>query len=99
MADIAFVPQSHVLQRDGRIPANNARQATQPLIGNRVPLMRHRRAAFLAFTEKFFDLENFGPLEMTKLRSPSIDARSNHGKCSHKLGMPIALHDLSRKCR
>src|SRR5262249_27748581 len=94
VADVAFVPQSDVLQGDDRIPANNARQAAQPFAGNRVALMWHRRTAFLAFAEEFFNLENLGPLEMTKLGGPSIDARSNHGKRSHKLGMPIALHDL-----
>src|SRR5262249_51653357 len=61
--------------------------------------MRHCGAALLAFTEKFFNFQNFGALEMAKFRSPAIDARCDHGESGHKFCVTVALHDLRRKRR
>ena len=88
------MPQRHVLQRNNRVSANDARQATQALVCNRIAFVRHRGAAFLAFAEKFFHFENFSALEVPKLGRPTIDTGRDHSERSHKFRMPIALHDL-----
>jgi hypothetical protein len=61
--------------------------------------VRHGRAAFLAFAEKFFYFEYFGPLEMPKFRRPAINTRRDERESGHKLCVPVALHDLRRKRR
>src|SRR5437870_12390338 len=97
MADVALVPKGDVLKRDDRVAANDARQPAQPLARDRVAFVRHGRAAFLAFAEIFFNLEDFGPLEVTKLRRPAIDARGDDGERAQKFGVAIALDDLGGK--
>src|ERR1051325_500139 len=97
MADVALVPEGDVLKGDNRIAADDAGEAAETLARDRVAFVRHGRTAFLAFAEIFFDLENFGALEVTKFRRPTIDARSDHGERAQKLGVTIALNNLSRK--
>src|SRR5947208_10106823 len=99
MTNVALVPESHVLQRNNRVTANDTRQTAQTLTRDRIAFMRHGGTAFLAFAKEFFHFEHFGTLEMPKFRSPTIDAGGNDGQCSHKFRMAIALHDLGRECR
>src|SRR5207245_273242 len=47
--------------------------------------------------EIFFNLENFGPLQVTKLRRPAINARGDDGERAQKFGVAIALDDLGGK--
>ena len=56
--------------------------------------MRHGRAPLLAFGEELLHLEHFGPLEVTKLRRPAIDARRDQRQRRAKLRVAIALDDL-----
>src|SRR5438067_8702507 len=98
MTDVALVPERHVLQRNNCVPANDARQTAQTLARDWIALVRHGRAAFLAFAKKFFDLQNFSALEMTKFCRPTIDTGGDDSERRHEFGMTITLHDLSREC-
>src|ERR1044071_2692153 len=95
MADVTLVPERDVLERNQRVAANNAGETAQPLARDRVALVRHGRAAFLAFAEIFFDLENFSALKMTKLGRPAINARGDDGERAEEFGVSIALDNLS----
>ncbi len=57
------------------VAADHTREAAEPLAGDRVALVRHRGAPFLAFAEKLLHLENLRALQMAKLRRPAVDAR------------------------
>src|SRR5438034_5625887 len=99
MTDIALVPERDVLQRHNSIAANDTGQAAQPLTGNGIALVGHRRTAFLPFSKKFFNFQHFSPLEMTEFGRPTIDAGSDHGERGHKFRVSVTLHDLGRKRR
>ena len=99
MADVALVPERDVLQRGDGIAANDPRETAQAFAGDRVALVRHRRTAFLPVAEKFFHFENFGPLQMTELGRPAIDARGDQRERGQKFRVPVALDDLGRKRR
>src|SRR5205809_449956 len=83
-ANVPLVPESHVLQRNNRVTANDTRQTAQSLTRDRIAFMRHGGTAFLAFAKEFFHFEHFGTLEMPKFRSPTIDARRDDSQRRHK---------------
>ena len=99
MADVAFVPERHVFQRDDSVAANHARQSAQSFASDRISLVRHGGASLLSFAKKFFHLQHFRALQMPELGRPTIDARRNQRERGQKFGVPIALHDLRRKRR
>src|SRR4029453_7509963 len=99
MTDIALMPKRDVFQRYKSIAANDTSQAAQPLTGNGIALVRHRRTAFLPFAKKFFHFQHFSPLEMTEFGRPTIDTGSDHRERGNKFRMPVTLHDLGRKDR
>src|SRR5256886_13301648 len=99
MTDIALMPERDVLQRHNSIAANYTGQAAQPLTGNGIALVWHRRTAFLPFAKKFFNFQHFSPLEMTEFGRPTIDAGGDHGQRGHKFRVSVTLHDLGRKRR
>src|SRR2546423_9327708 len=99
MTDVAFVPERHVLQTDERVPAEHARETTQPFARDRIPFVRHGRASFLPFTKKFFHFQNFGALQMPKFRRPPVDARRDQRQRSTEFGVPVPLDDLRRNLR
>src|SRR5438445_12446409 len=99
MTDIALMPERDVLQRHNSIAANYTGQAAQPLTGNGIALVWHRRTAFLPFAKKFFNFQHFSPLEMTEFVRPTIAAGSDHGQRGHKFRVTVTLHDLGRNRR
>src|SRR5450432_2337766 len=99
MADVAFVPERNIFQSGDGVSPNDPCQAAEAFGGDRVALVRHRGAAFLAGAEKFFDLEDFGPLQMAQLRRPAIDARGDERERGAKFRVAIALDDLGGKDR
>ena len=99
MADVAFVPERDIFQSGDGISPNDSSESAEALGGDRVALVRHGRAAFLAGAEKFLDLEHFGPLQMPKLRRPTIDARGDERERGAKFRVPIALDDLGGEHR
>src|SRR5450432_757126 len=99
MADVAFVPERNIFQSGDGVSPNDPCQAAEALGGDRVAFVRHGGAAFLAGAEKFFDLEDFGPLQMAQLRRPTIDARGDERERGAKFRVAIALDDLRREHR
>ena len=81
------------------LPANDTRQSAQAFAGDRVALVRHGGAAFLAGAEKLLHLEHFGSLQMPELGRPAIDARRDERERRAKFRVPIALDDLGGKLR
>src|SRR6202521_1096902 len=94
MADVPFVPERYVLQRRDRIPAQHPGETAQALARDRVSLVRHGRAAFLAFAKKFFHFEDFGALKMAEPGPPPIDARCDQRQGDAKLRVAVPLDDL-----
>ena len=71
--DVALVPERDVLESDHRRRADDPGQAADPLGGDRVPLVRHRRGALLPGAERFLDLPDLGAREMTDLDSELLE--------------------------
>src|SRR3954469_4177170 len=99
MANVALVPKRDIFQGDMAVSPNDPRKAAQTLAGDRIALVRHGRAPLLAFTEKFFDLQDLRALKMPKLRRPAVDARSNQRQREQKFRVPVTLDDLGRNRR
>src|SRR5438132_10737350 len=98
MRDIALVPERNVLESGLRIRAHHARQPADLLAGDGIPLVRHRRRAFLFFAEIFFYFADFGTLKMANFRGDFVERAGYHGKSSEKSRMAIALNNLRRNC-
>ena len=80
-------------------PADDAREPADPLRDDRVALVRHRRGALLAASERLLDLAHLGPREMPQLeREPLQRGREQRERVQH-LGVPVALEDLGRARR
>ena len=77
------------------LPADDPREPAEPFASDRIALVRHGGAPFLARAEKFLHLQHLGPLQMTKLRRPTIDARGDEREGRAKFCVTIALNDLS----
>ena len=74
MADVALVPQRHVLQRRHHRGAHHARQPGQVLAQHRVALVRHRRGALLPGMEELLRLPHLAALQMAHLGRQPLDA-------------------------
>ena len=94
MADVAFVPQRHVLQGRHGIAADHTGQTGEAFPGDRVPLVRHGAAALLATGEGFLGFQNLGALQVAELHGPVLEARGHESQPVHELGMDVALDDL-----
>ena len=90
---------AHIFQRRHGIAADDAREAAELFAGDRVALVRHRRAAFLPCGKIFLHLQHLRPLQMPELRRPAIDARRDDREHRLKFRVPVALDDLRAKRR
>ncbi len=97
--DIALVPQRDIFERRRRVGANQPGHADDLLAADRVPLVGHRRRAFLAFAKRLFYLSNFGFLQPANLEREFFERRGQDRKRRHQLRMAIALNDLRRDRR
>ena len=97
MADVAFVPERDIFHRGDSVTADDAGQSAQSFAGDRVALVRHGRATFLALGEKFFHLEDLGALQMAELGGPAVERAGGQGEHGHEFRMAVALHDLGGK--
>ena len=73
--DVALVPERDVLEPDDRVCADDARQPADPLGDDRVPLVRHRRRALLAASERLLDLAHLRPGEVADLEREPLERR------------------------
>ena len=92
--DVALVPESDVLQADLRRAAHDAREAADPLGGDRIALVRHRRGALLAGGERLLDLADLGAREVADLEAEGVERRGDDGEHREELRVPVALDDL-----
>jgi hypothetical protein len=63
------------LMSDDRVSAKHSCQTAEPFSGDGIPLVRHGRAAFLAFSKILLDLQDLGALQMAELRRPPVNTR------------------------
>src|SRR5438445_10944738 len=98
MRNIALVPERNVLESGLRVRAHHAGKSTDLLASNWIPLVRHRRRAFLFFAEIFFYFADFGTLKMANFRGDFVERAGYHGKSSEISRMAIALNNLRRNC-
>ncbi len=96
MADVALMPERHILQRRGDIAAHHAGQAGQILRQHRIALVRHRRRALLAGREIFLGLQHLGALQVTHLDRQSFDRRGDHAQGREEHCVAIARDHLGR---
>ena len=92
--DVALVPECDVLQADLRRAANDAREAADPLGGDRIALVRHRRGALLTGGERLLDLAHFRAGEVSDLEAEGVERRGDDGEHGEELRVPVALDDL-----
>src|SRR5213079_1088997 len=98
MRNIALVPERNVLESGLRVRAHHAGKSTDLLASNWIPLVRHRRRAFLFFAEIFFYFADFGTLKMANFRGDFVERAGYHGKSSEISRMAVALNNLRRNC-
>ena len=94
--DVPLVPERDVLHRGERVGAHHAGEARDVLGQDRVPLMRHRRRAFLALGEELLGLEHFGALEVADFDGEAFARRGHDAEHCEEHGVAIARNDLRR---
>src|SRR5438445_11262063 len=99
MRNIALVPERNVLESGLRVRAHHAGKSTDLLASNWIPLVRHRRRAFLFFAEIFFYFADFGTLKMANLSGDFVERAGYNGKSSEISRMAIGVNNLRRNCR
>ena len=76
--------------------ADDAGQPADPLRHDRVPLVRHRRRAFLPAAERLLDLAHLGAGEVADLEREPLERRGEKRERIEHLGVSVALEDLRR---
>ena len=94
MADVALVPERHVLERDEGVGAEQASHAGDALGEDRVALVRHGGRSLLTLGEGFEDLPDLAALEMPNLRRDALQRSSQDRQYGEQFGVAIAAHDL-----
>ena len=92
--DVALVPERDVLEADLRRAAHDAREAADPLGGDRIAFVRHRRGALLAGGERLLHLANLGAGEVADLEAEGVERGGDDGQYREELRVPVALDDL-----
>ena len=78
VADVALVPECHVLERGERMGADEAREPAYVLREHGVPLVRHRRRALLSGGEGLRRLPHLGPLQVADLDGDALTPAGHH---------------------
>ena len=94
VGDVALVPEDVVLQGDGGMAAQDARQPGDALAADGIALVRHGRGAFLAAGERLLDLEHLGLLQVADLDGDLLQGGAQQGQRPDDLGVAVALDDL-----
>jgi hypothetical protein len=96
MGDVPLVPEGNVLEADDRVRPHDAREPADALGDDRVPLVWHRRGAFLSRAERLLHLAHLRAGEMADLSREALERRREQRERGEKLGVAVALEDLRR---
>ena len=80
VADVALVPQRHVLEADERIGSQQPRHAGHPLGEDRIALVRHGARPLLAGAERLECLAHLGALKVTDLDRDALERAAEDGQ-------------------
>src|SRR3954462_2422402 len=94
VADVALVPEGHVLERAHGVAAEQAGESGQVLAQDRVALVRHRARALLAFPERLLRLAHLRALQVTDLGGELLERRAGERQRREVFGVPVAVDDL-----
>ncbi len=94
VADVAFMPQRHVLQRRHHGGTDDPGEAAQVLAQHRVPLVRHRRGTLLAGMEEFFRLPHLGALQVAHFGGQPLDGAGDDAESAEERRVAVARDDL-----
>ena len=95
VADVALVPERLILERGLRIAAHDARQAADPLAEDGIPLVRHRRGAFLFLAEWLAHLRDLTPLQVPDVGGELFQAAGQDGERRQVGRVTVASDHLS----
>ena len=99
MADVALVPEGHVLEPGTDVGAQHARQPRQPLARDGVALVGHGGAALLPRPEGLLDLADLGALKVAHLGGELLDRCSGARARPEVLGVTVACDHLGGRHR
>ena len=94
MADVALVPERHVLQGDQRVAAQQAGESGHALGEHRVALVRHGRGTLLPGPERLECLRHLGALQVADLGRDAFERSTQDRNGGEQVGMPITAHHL-----
>ena len=94
MADVALVPEGHVLHRGEGVPPYQPGQPADALGQLRIALVGHRGGARLVGAERLLGLPQLGTLQGPDLGGEFLQGADDQRQGGDKLGMPVPLHDL-----
>ena len=90
MADVALVPEGHVLKGSNGVAAQHPGQTADPLTADRVALVGHGGAALLPLGEVLLHFQHVGALEVANLGGEALQGGAHQGEGLHVVGMAIA---------
>ncbi len=94
MADVALVPQGHVLHGGVRVAAQYAGHAGDAFGDDGVLLVGHGRAALLPLGEGFLHLVHVGALEIADLHGHLLQGGADQRQAGQEARMAVALQHL-----
>jgi hypothetical protein len=93
---VPLLPHGIVLETYRGVRPQDAGHPAQALGQDRVPLVRHRRGAFLTTSERLGQFPDFRALGAPDLQSYLLQRRAEDGQGGEDLGVTVALHHLGR---
>src|SRR5262245_20758405 len=94
VGDVSLVPERQFLDPNGRRRADDPREPGDAFGVDRVPLVWHRRRAFLVPAERLLDFGDLGPREVADLERELLERRRDERQGGELLGVAVALKDL-----
>ncbi len=97
VADVALVPEGHVLEADDRVGAQQPRHAGDPLGEDRVALVWHRARSLLTGAEGLEGLPDLCALEVADLDRDALQRSAQDREGGEQLGVAVTADDLRRR--